>query len=262
MRDLLRGCVVFVALSVASAVEAADLAPLRVPPPAATYDWTGFYVGGTLGSGWGNFNPRSSTVLDGYLTGPEDVAAINATGAQSLKAKSWSGGIGAGFNWQTGQFVVGIEADIQALRLAGTVINGGGYPTGGNVTYAFTSSVNSNWLLTVRPRVGWAIDNWLVFATGGLAVSDVSATFLWGDSSPPPGVFKSATFTTVKAGYAVGGGVETAIGPRWSIKAEYLYARMNAASTSASPMQWPGQVFTHSTELRASVARAGANFRF
>ena len=60
----------------------------------------------------------------------------------------------------------------------------------------------------------------------------------------------------------VGGGVETAIGPRWSVKAEYLYVRMNTASTSASPMQWPGQVFTHSTELRASIARAGANFRF
>jgi outer membrane immunogenic protein len=250
-----------IALSAARTVEAADLAP-RPVPPAVAFNWSGFHVGGTVGWAWSAFDPHSSTVIDGYLPAAEDVAAVNATGAQSLKAKAWSGGIGAGFNWQTGQVVVGLEADIQALRLAGTVTNSGGYPTGGNVTYAFTTSANTNWLLTVRPRLGWAIDNWLVFATGGLAVSDVSATFLWGDSSPAPGVFESATFTTVKAGYVVGGGVETAIGPRWSIKAEYLYVRMSTASTSASPVQWPGQVFTHNTELRASVARAGASFRF
>ncbi len=55
--------------------------------------------------------------------------------------------------------MVGVEADIQAMRLAGTVINSGQYQTGAGETFTFTTSVNSNWLLTVRPRIGWAIDN-------------------------------------------------------------------------------------------------------
>jgi outer membrane immunogenic protein len=64
-----------IALSAASTVEAADLAP-RPVPPAVAYNWSGFYVGGTVGWGWGNFNPHSSTVVDGYISSHTDVAGI------------------------------------------------------------------------------------------------------------------------------------------------------------------------------------------
>ncbi|MGE0039261.1 MAG: hypothetical protein AB7S93_27005 [Xanthobacteraceae bacterium] len=123
-----------IALSAASTVEAADLAP-RPVPPAVAYNWSGFYVGGTVGWGWGNFNPHSSTVVDGYISSHTDVAAINATGSQNLTSNGLIGGIGAGFNWQAGNFVFGIEADAQAFRLAGTVINGGTFPTAPADTY-------------------------------------------------------------------------------------------------------------------------------
>lgn len=134
MRHLSRACMLSIALSAASTVEAADLAP-RPVPPAVAYNWSGFYVGGTVGWGWGNFNPHSSTVVDGYISSHTDVAAINATGSQNLTSNGLIGGIGAGFNWQAGNFVFGIEADAQAFRLAGTVINGGTFPTAPADTY-------------------------------------------------------------------------------------------------------------------------------
>ncbi len=99
MTILSRACVLSIALSAASAAEAADLAPSRAPPSATAYNWSGVYVGGTLGWAWGKFDPRSSTVVDGYLTAPQDVAAVNATGVQSLKSNGLTGGIGAGLNW-------------------------------------------------------------------------------------------------------------------------------------------------------------------
>ena len=262
MRNLSRACVVSVALITGSAAQAADLAPYRAPPPVAAFTWSGVYVGGTLGWAWGTFNPRSSTVVAGYLQSTDDVAVVNAAGNQSLKANGMTGGIGAGVNWQTGQLVLGLEVDMQAVRLGGTVITGGRYQTGAGEAFTFTTSITSNWLLTVRPRIGWAIDNWLIYATGGLAVSDLSANFMWADAAQPQNVSEAATFTTVKAGYVVGGGIETAFGPRWSVKAEYLYVRMNTASLTGSPAQSPGQVFAHSAELHASFARVGANFRF
>lgn len=261
MRNLSRACVVSVALITGSVAQAADLAPYRAPPPVAAFTWSGFYVGGSLGSAWGTFDPRSSTVVASYLPAAADVAAVNAAGSQSLKSNGMTGGIGAGVNWQTDQLVLGLEADMQAVRLGGTVITGGRYQTGAGEAFTFTTSITSNWLLTVRPRIGWAIDNWLIFATGGLAVSDLSANFMWADAATQP-VSEAATFTTVKAGYVVGGGIETALGPRWSVKAEYLYVRMSAASLTGSPAQSPSQIFTHSTELHASIARMGANFRF
>ncbi len=260
MKNLLLGGVALLAVAAAGSAQAADLAPAyKAPIPVCT--WCGYYMGFTVGYVWGNFDPQSSTVNDGYIAGV-NTAAVNSVGQQSLKSGSITGGIEAGYNWQTGNLVYGIELDMQAFRLAGTVINGGAYPAFAGGTFAFTTSINSNWLFTARPRIGWAANNWLFYVTGGLAVTDLSATFLWGDNVAPAA--EAGTFNKIKTGYVVGGGVETAIGAHWTFKAEYLYVNFgNETATGSMALQgFPGQVFTHTADLKASIARIGANYRY
>jgi outer membrane immunogenic protein len=262
MKKLLLGSIALLAVTAAGSASAADL-PVRAPLPMPVCTWCGFYMGFTVGDIWGNFHPTSSADTATYL-GADNVPAVNATGQQSLKPNSITGGITAGYNWQSGNIVFGIELDMQAYRLAGTVINSGAYPTSPALSYTFTTAINSNWLFTARPRIGLGVNNWLFYVTGGLAVTDLSATFMWGDNNPPTGFAESAAFNKIKVGYAVGGGVEAAIAQRWTLKAEYLYVGFgNESVTGNMALQgYPGQVFTHTADLKASIARVGANYRY
>src|SRR5207247_10903781 len=95
---------------------AADMA-VKAPlaPPVAIYNWTGFYVGGNVGYGWGNgdtfFNPLPSAAIFVNLL-PQILSPDH---------KGVLGGVQAGYNWQNGRFVLGVGAEIQADRIYGGV---------------------------------------------------------------------------------------------------------------------------------------------
>jgi outer membrane immunogenic protein len=106
-------------------------APAYNSPPfaVAVYNWSGFYVGGNLGGAWGDFDANTTTVFSpiGYFatTSPP---AINAVGAQHIHASGFTGGGQAGYNWQAGSIVYGIEVDIDHLGLKGSTSATGVYP--------------------------------------------------------------------------------------------------------------------------------------
>jgi len=89
------------------------------PPPPAVYNWTGFYTGLNVGAAWGSYDPE--TLTNGFLGG--STAIVNAAGAQSLKPLGFIGGTQAGYNWQWGPLVAGIETDIDYLHLNGAAIS-------------------------------------------------------------------------------------------------------------------------------------------
>src|SRR5579871_7060992 len=84
----------------------------RPPPPA--YNWTGGYVGLTAGAEWGEYDPRTST---NTFFIPATIAEINAAGVQSIKPVGFATGVEAGYNWQSGRFLWGLEGDLQAVHL-------------------------------------------------------------------------------------------------------------------------------------------------
>ena len=129
------------------------------------------------------------------------------------------------------------------------------------------TTVSTDWLLTVRPRIGIANGNWLFYATGGLAVSNLKGNFTFTDTFGPAA--ESASFNTTKAGWTAGGGVEVGLGGNWTAKAEYLYLDFGAESVTSTnltafvpPIAFPTNTFTHSADLKANIARAGVNYRF
>lgn len=135
------------------------------------------------------------------------------------------GGIQAGYNYQlSGPFVIGIEADIQYSNIESSV---------------FTL----DYFGTVRARAGFAVDQFLLFGTGGLAYG--RGTYEIG------GLSNDQT----NVGWTIGAGAEYAIDLNWSVKAEYLYVDLGSETytTVAGPID---------VGLTSNILRAGVNYRF
>jgi outer membrane immunogenic protein len=196
-------------LASAVAVVAANAADLYRPAEGVSYKdapvdapWVGPYVGINGGYAWGG----NSNLTPPAVTPPPVITLQGGAGDPSFSAKGWFGGGQAGYNWQTGQIVYGVEADIQGADITGSVTAGGA-----------TATNNLNWFGTARGRIGYAAGAALVYGTGGFAVGGVHDTLTSGTT-----VAHDATAT----GYAVGGGLEYAFSPRWSGKAEYQYINL------------------------------------
>ncbi len=143
-----------------------------------------------------------------------------------------------------------------------------GVGTGFLAPFLSTSdSIRTSWLSTVRGRVGYAVpDGWLLFATGGLAMTE--ARFTMHEQSAFAGFLIESTdgsHSRVMTGWTVGGGVEKAFGP-WTLKAEYLYAdfgRISAGGPTLSLGTIPeGVNYSVSAHLTAQILRAGFTYRF
>src|SRR3954466_15477303 len=162
-----------------------------VPPPSS--NWTGFYLGGNIGSGIG----RDRTVLN-----VGGVAGI--TEFFNLSPDGFNGGIQAGYNWQSANWLFGIETDIQASsqrdnRACVLTCNTFAAPF---VFAAYDATLP--WFGTVRGRAGYSAGSTLFYATGGYAYGDVKTKL-----ASTIGGLNTVTFDKVKGGWTVGGGIET-----------------------------------------------------
>jgi outer membrane immunogenic protein len=241
MKRILRWCVALAAAPVfLSTSHAADIRSPAPPPPVvkapayvpAAFTWAGFYLGGNVGWGWSNGSGRVTS--DG--TGPLPVG----TGPVSGDGDGFAGGVQAGYNWQTGPLVYGLETDFQ--------LSDGKGPFSGNVAGTpFSGTAKNEWFGTIRGRVGYAVDRWLVYVTGGAAYSHNKIS----------GTAGGTPFSASKTGWTwtLGGGVETAVWQNWSVKAEYLYL----GEPNEVP-RIPGTRLSGTTDTH--LVRVGLNYRF
>lgn len=247
--------------------QSADMA-LKASPPAPAWSWTGFYAGANAGGAWGTFDPTTtvSQPAGGYFV-TTDQRQIAAAGVQSIKANGFTGGFEAGYNVQSGKWVFGLEGDIESFHLSGKATSGPiVYLSAPPSTFTVNSSVSSDWLATVRGRVGFlATPALLLYGTGGLAVANVKAAYLFTDTFAAAN--ESAPISTTRYGWTAGAGGEYALMDAWSIKAEYLYADLGGASTTSTNLTtgaitFPTNVFTHTVNLRSNIGRVGINYKF
>jgi outer membrane immunogenic protein len=196
------------------------------PPPLPTWTWSGFYSGANVGFGWGQ-SKLTETFID------------SATGAilftQSGTIGNINGGIGGiqgGYNWQLGNFVAGIEADLQAAGESGTAGFGCGICSATPVATSVTEKLS--WFGTVRPRFGWSFTpTTMVYVTGGLAYGQLTDSGSIRDAIT--GI--SYSFSKVSAGWTVGAGIEGQLSGRWTWKLEYLFMELQEPSgTIATPI--------------------------
>jgi outer membrane immunogenic protein len=260
---------------------AADMALKATPPPPAAYSWTGWYVGVDAGGAWAHSSDPTTSVFNpaGYFEA-SSISAINAAGAQSNNPVGFTGGGQVGGNVQWNAFVGGIEADFNYLGLRKSATSSGAYPCCGPTTTGFVinSSISTSWLATIRGRLGVASNNWLFYATGGAAFTDLKANFGFTDlcgtypacsgGVPFPPGFEAASISNTKAGYAAGGGIETGLSGNWTARVEYLHVGFGSVTTQGL-LTGATQVgdgsnlspFTHSANLSANIVRLGLNYK-
>jgi outer membrane immunogenic protein len=252
-----------IALSqIASAADMPVKAPVAPPVIAAAPSWTGWYVGLNAGGNWGRFE-NSLTVGPGFLVlgccafGLGAVAVINNAlgGPTDISTSGFTGGIQGGYNWQSGNWLVGGELDFEYSRSAGSNVISGNF-FGGTISLA--SSISSDWLFTARPRLGVIFNNWLFYGTGGLAVTRIKAAWNFFENINPNA--ESASLSSTKAGWVIGGGIETMLPGKWIIGAEYLYVDFGNVSTTATGTDvGAGAVtnpFTHTVDFKSNIVRA------
>jgi outer membrane immunogenic protein len=207
MNRFVLGAVALVAVGGMVSAQAADLpygsrTPYTVNQPLNYYSWAGPYLGANLGYEWGS--------VEGSVTKPQ----------------GFQGGVQAGYNWQSGPLVFGVEGDLQA--------------TAADDTFAPWKFSNP-WFGTLRGRAGYAINNILFYGTGGLAFGELRGeTF---------GLSESHT----TAGWTAGVGAEFGLAKNWSGKIEYLYVDLAESAFSITGM---------SNGTRFGVVRAGVNYHF
>ncbi len=189
-------------------------------PAYAASSWTGFYVGVNGGYAWDNLPPHAGISDDGGFGGGQ-----------------------IGYNWQgvlDRHVVLGLEADIQGTGIDNSA------PWG-----AYEHNITVDYFGTVRGRIGYAADSFLLYATGGLAYGNVKNSFT--------GVTTTNVYTSdaLEGGYTAGAGVEYKISSSWSLKAEYLYVNLD----HTNPVDAAGaQAKTINREL--DTVRAGINYHF
>lgn len=217
---------------------AADL-PVKAtatPSVSPAWNWTGFYVGAHGGGVWGRADIAHSPIPapPGFAFAV-DAAAVTAANSPRLNPKGFLAGVHAGYNLQSGSFVWGLEADFSYFRLransAGqfffpSTLPGGvlGPPT---LTFTAATDINTDWLATLRPRLGLAAGNALFYVTGGLAVTNERVNQF---SSVLNGATLASSISETRLGWTVGGGVEYLLTPNWTIRAEYLHLDFGTAN--------------------------------
>jgi high affinity Mn2+ porin len=213
----------------APAARAADLPavlPVKAPPAAADYDWTGFYVGGHVGlatgnSGWTMAPAGGGAPVAGSFGLYQSPNAFKESG-------SWFEGVQAGYSWMLrNRLVLGIEADGSFPTYPDPVT---GLTTGGISNFtsptfgagSFSENVLSSG--TLRGRIGYAPGHWLFYATGGLAWTYDQQTLTQNASGSSEDRF------LWRFGWALGAGIETPIAPHWTVRGEYLWTDFPALS--------------------------------
>ena len=209
MNKQIFGAIIAAATCVSASAQAADIygrrpyaQPYTVNQPLAN-SWIGPYIGGNLGYGWGD---------------------VSNNGA---KPSGVLGGLQAGYNWQNGAWVAGIEADLQLNSADDTF-----------APWKFSNP----WFGTVRSRVGYAFNSVLLYGTGGLAFGALKAQLPGGLSE-----------TNTSAGWTIGAGAEFALNQNWSAKVEYLYIDLSEKNFLTTGM---------SNGYQFSTVRVGVNYRF
>ena len=259
MKNLLTATLLVAVTTVAA--NAADMSmPYKAAPMQSVYNWTGFYIGGNAGGGFAN-----SEHLDA-----DDFSGSNTKFQEAFG----TGGVGAGYNYQFGNTVLGIEGDYNWTNVDKTkdIASPVRFEEALIAAAAVLPSTNTarfqmNEFATIRARAGLALDRTLVYATAGLAFGHIKNTTQLGAG----GFSDLASEDKWKTGLAVGGGVEFALTQNWTLRGEYLLMQFqnsdaifnqvggsNSGLTSCSNAQPCRMNYSESVQ----VARIGVNYKF
>jgi outer membrane immunogenic protein len=257
--NCLAGVLICATLAVACGpVRAADLpsaamSPVFEPPPPAEFRWTGFYAGVNVGGGTDHF--AFPFAID--VPGPNGFTQ----GRDGITASGPVGGIQAGYNYELPfwHLVAGVEVDVDASGIRGQTRVNGVLNSGLPVIATFGSKFED--FGTARVRLGYAWGRFMPYVTAGFTFATAETFY----DVATPGFGNTGSSTSTRSGVfphvGVGGiGLEYAIAPNFTVKAEYLYEFVSARTLVFTPT--PASTIQFNTRTMYHIGRVGLNYKF
>jgi len=268
MKKILLGSVATGALIAAGSANAADLGPrpaYKAPPmvaPVPVYSWTGCFVGAHGGWGWSKKDVGENLTFSSS-------AARSSSGSIDTSGAIFGGQIGCDYQFGS-NFVIGVQGSFAGARLDGDSRNFLD-PT----SRSEALHVRTDWLASVTARVG--VTGWLprslLYVKGGGAwirerwevLQDFTGTAEFLTGGGPQHLFQTET----RSGWTIGGGLEYAIAPNWSIFAEFNHYDFGTKRVfnhtvpfSSCTTSFCARTFTLDAKQRVEAVTLGVNYRF
>jgi outer membrane immunogenic protein len=220
--------------------------------PAPNLNWTGCYIGGHVGWGWGRkdisegeiapASPGLNTVFRGFRDDIDGFLGGAQSGCNYQLNPNWVIGVEAQFSW----------SDIKGDFSTDPFLFGKSAGRG-------TFSAKTDWVTTVAGRVGYAWDRWMLYGTAGIAW--VRDKYSLVRTEPPDPFFVSASET--RSGWMLGAGLEYALSNNWSAKLEYNYLDFGSKRIALAGTFRVDQVTSEvGIDQQLHVLRFGVNYRF
>jgi outer membrane immunogenic protein len=222
--------------------------------------WNGFYLGGVVGGAWGNTRAQANVVAGNgtVVIPPADARLLSTTQAHENTHAGFTGGVEGGYNYLMGPWLFGLEADWTSLDLKNTSDRSLVSTINPANTFTLDQRIKTDWMVSVRPRVGYTAGPWLVYATTGLAFSELKYSADFSDNRAATDAI-SASSSSTKTGWVAGLGGGYAFTPQWSLKGEWLYADFGHVG-SAQVGQFVS--VTPRDSVKTNMFRVGADYRF
>ena len=231
------------------------------------YDWSGTYVGGTMGflKGRATTDVSTSDSFPGsYFTPPDPGQIAGEAHGNISQSRLEVGGFG-GFGYQFDQLYLGLEANVSSLRFDGSRSSGAIYLSNAAAGFTNELSVRANWQAMLRARLGWVQDRWLTYVAGGVAATRIKMDASFSDDFIV-GASGRATSKDTELGWTIGLGAEYALDNNWTIRGEYLYANYGKINTPAFVVNpaFPtlGNNLINSVDLNTQMLSVGVSYRF
>jgi outer membrane immunogenic protein len=248
-------------LGVSQVASAADMAVKALPPPAPIWTWTGFYIGAHVGAGWGT---TESTLTQIFTSPPPTTTLISLPFSQDSRS-GFLGGAQAGYNWQAGWAVFGVQADIAGTDIKGTT----------PCLLVLSCSTKTDWLATVSGRLGAVVlDRGLIYVKGGGAWMEsrhsVKLPFVAGGGGV--GLTSGQELTSRDStawGWMLGFGTEWMFARNWTAFIEYDYIEFDkkneAFNINVAALGAPAgssAIVNADLKNKLSIAKVGVNYKF
>lgn len=239
---------------------AGDMGSTNLP----SNQWSGFYIGANAGGAWNKIDANTSVTNNGTYFITTDPSQINTAGYQRGNKNAFIGGGQAGYNLQKNKLLIGLETEIDSLRIQRSKSTSIAYLSAPTSLFTVKSTTNTNWLFTLKPKVGYATQRWLLYATGGLAITNLNYNFQFSDNYIS-GAVEGASVSQ-KYGWTAGAGLEAKLSPSWSVRGEYLYIDFGKVSTAGvvytNQSVPPLATLAHLAGLISQNATIGINYKF
>jgi outer membrane immunogenic protein len=278
MKRVVLATAALVAFAAIGSAGAADLAPVyKAPPPV--WDFSGFYVGGSLGDRLSDADWTTTCLQPGFApcSAPNFPARLGFNNSVSLNSNSMRVGGYAGYNWQIYNVVLGAEADVAWADSSAFVLGIPGAEDPGVTGSPGLDSarIRETWDASVRGRLGYVVTgNVLLYGTAGASWINVqsSATCAtafpvgWCSAAPNPLLGTTQTASATRVGWTAGGGIEVMVAPNWLARAEYRYTDYGTFGatlfTGFNGVVNNGDAFTFNTSLKTQTALIGIAYKF